>query len=155
MAVKLGMDCKLYRQTTGTRAAWPASGAAPNLDEVTNVKDVTLNLETGEADTTTRGNAGWRTTAATLKDGSVEFEMVGQDTDADFTAFQTAWLNKTSIACAVLNGGSTTAGVEGLWADFAVTNFSRSEPLEEAVAVSVTLKPYASTVAPEWVTVAT
>jgi hypothetical protein len=29
-----------------------------------------------EAIVTTRGNAGWRATSATLKDGSIEFEMV-------------------------------------------------------------------------------
>jgi hypothetical protein len=36
----------------------------------TNVRDVTLNLETGEADVTTRANSGWKQTFATLKDGS-------------------------------------------------------------------------------------
>jgi hypothetical protein len=40
----------------------------------------------GEADVTTRGNAGWRATVATLKDGSIEFEMVWDTGDADFGA---------------------------------------------------------------------
>ena len=68
MTIKLGMEAKLYRNT-GTYAA-------PTWVEMTNVKDVTLNLEAGEADVTTRGNAGWRATIAALKDGSIEFEMV-------------------------------------------------------------------------------
>ena len=66
MTIKLGMEAKLYRNT-GTYAA-------PTWVGMINVKDLTLNLEAGEADVTTRGNAGWRATIAALKDGSIEFE---------------------------------------------------------------------------------
>lgn len=149
----LGLDAKLYYQSTGTRAAWPASGAPENLTEMTNVRDVTINLETGEADVTTRGGNGWRQTAATLKDGTVEFEMIHDPGDPSFTAVKTAWINGSNIALAVLDGASDTAGVQGLWADFQITNFSRSEALEEALVISVTAKPARSDVAPEWVTV--
>jgi hypothetical protein len=154
MAAKLGMSCKLYRQTTGTRAAWPGSGAAPNLEEITNARDVTLNLEKGEADVTTRGNNGWRAMKSTLKDGSVEFEMVWDTSDDGFSALKDAFFNGTSIALAILDGASDTAGTEGLWADFEVMNFSRSEPLEEAVKANVTVKPTYSSVAAEWAVVA-
>lgn len=155
MAVVLGMNCKLYRQTSGTRAAWPASGAAPNLDLVGNVRDANLNLEKAEADTTTRGNNGWRSTVGTLKDGTVEFEMVWDNADADFTAFKNAYFDDTTIAVAVLDGLSTTAGSQGLWADFNVTNFTRSEALEDAVKASVSLKIAKTDVAAEWATVVT
>jgi hypothetical protein len=66
MAIKLGMDAKAYYGEAGATAT----------TELTNIKDLTLNLETGQADVTTRGNQGWRATIATLKDGSVEFEMI-------------------------------------------------------------------------------
>ncbi|GAB4138374.1 MAG: hypothetical protein Tsb009_06550 [Planctomycetaceae bacterium] len=56
MTIKLGMEAKLYRNT-GTYAL-------PTWVEMINVKDLTLNLEAGEADVTTRGNAGWRATIA-------------------------------------------------------------------------------------------
>ena len=56
MPVKLGLDAKLFRNTSDY--------ASPTWDEITNVRDVTLNLEAGEADVTTRGNAGWRATVA-------------------------------------------------------------------------------------------
>jgi hypothetical protein len=36
----------------------------------------------------------------------------------------------------------------------AIINFTRSEPLEEAIKVSVTAKPTYSTTAPSWMTVA-
>jgi len=107
---------------------------------------VTLNLETGEADVTTRGNQGWRATVATLKNGSVEFEMIWDTGDAGFTAIRQAYFNNTAIALAILDG----ANGEGLDADFSITNFSRNEPLEEALTVSVTAKPTYSTRAPAW-----
>jgi hypothetical protein len=145
MAVKLGLDAKLYRNT-GT---FPA----PVWDEIKNVKDVTLNLEAGEADVTTRGNAGWKATVATLKDGSVEFEMVWDTADTDFAAIRDAFLNKTPIDLAVLDGDVTITGTQGLRADFMVTKFTRSEPLEEAITASVTVKPTYSPNAPSWMIV--
>ncbi|OQA81987.1 MAG: hypothetical protein BWY31_03485 [Lentisphaerae bacterium ADurb.Bin242] len=63
MAVVLGLDAKLLRGTAGTTGA----------TEVKNVKDLTLNLESGEADVTTRATNGWRASVATLKEASLEF----------------------------------------------------------------------------------
>ena len=145
MAVKLGLDAKLFRNT-GTYAA-------PIWNEIKNVKDVTLNLEAGEADVTTRGNNGWRATVATLKDGSIEFEMVWDSADDDFTAIRDAFLNKTPLEMAVMDGDVLTAGSQGLRASFMVTGFSRNEPLEEAISVSVTAKPTYSANPPSWMTV--
>ena len=137
MAIRLGIEAKIYHGTAGTTAT----------TELTNVKDVTLNLETGEADVTTRGNQGWRATVGTLKEGSVEFEMVWDSDDSGFTAIKNAYFNNTPIALAILDYENG----EGLDADFSITNFSRNEPLEEAITVSVTAKPTYSTRAPAWV----
>ena len=145
MGFKLGMEARLYRNT-GTYET-------PTWTEIDNVKDVTLNLETGEADVTTRANNGWRATAATLKDGSVEFEMVWDTADAGFTAVQEAYFDNTSIEFAVMDGDIATSGTQGLRATMAVTNFSRNEPLEEAITVSVTIKPTYADNAPEWMEV--
>ncbi|MBW7904865.1 MAG: hypothetical protein LC135_09665 [Phycisphaerae bacterium] len=43
------------------------------------------------------------------------------------------------------------AGGQGLQADFMITQFSRSEPLEEAISVSVTAKVTYSTTPPSWI----
>ena len=145
MGVKLGMDAKLYRNT--------GSYETPTWDEVTNVKDVTLNLEAGEADVTTRGNAGWRANIATLKDASLEFEMVWDTADDDFTAIRQAFLSNGSVEFAVLDGDVETTGSQGLRATMAITNFSRSEPLEEAIQVSVTAKPTYADNPPEWMSI--
>ena len=145
MGIKLGMEAKLYRNT-GTYAL-------PTWVELTNVKDLTLNLEAGEADVTTRGNAGWRATVATLKDGSIEFEMVWDTADTNFTAIQDAFFNGTDIEFAVMDGDITVSGTQGLRATMSITSFSRSEALEEALMVSVNAKPTYATNAPEWMTV--
>jgi len=137
MAIKLGMKGKLYYGPAGSRAT----------SELRNAKDVTLSLEKGEADVTTRGNEGWRATVGTLKEGSVEFEMLWDTADAGFNAIQQAYFNDTPLAFAILDGENG----HGLDADFAVMNFSRTEALEEAMSVSVTIKPTYSTRAPAWV----
>ena len=148
MGFKLGMNAKLYisedlldESNTPSSATW---------EEQENVRDLTLNLETGEADVTTRSNSGWRATAATLKDGSIEFEMVWDSEDSGFTKVKDAWLASSQVALAAMDGDIETSGNQGLASNFTVTNFSRSEPLEEAITVSVTIKPSSHT---QWYTV--
>ena len=47
-------------------------------------------------------------------------------------------------------GGTFPAGTEVFRADCAILKFERSEPLEQAVSVSVTAKPTYSATAPIW-----
>ena len=138
MAIVLGLDAKLFRGAAGSRAT----------TEVTNVKDLTLNLESGEADVTTRATKGWKASAATLKEASLEFTILYDSEDADFTAFQSAYFGNTPLALFVSDGQDTAHGLD---ADFSITAFSVEQPLEEAISVSITAKPTASTRAPEWV----
>ena len=144
MATRLGMDAKLYRNT-GTYAT-------PTWVEVSNVKDVTLNLEKGEADVTTRANAGWRATVGTLKDASIEFQMVWDTVDAGFDAIRQAFFNNTPLEFAVMDGDITDPDSEGLRATFDIFNFTRNEALEEAILVDVSIKPTYADNAPEWIT---
>lgn len=140
MTIKLGMEAKLLYKTGGQGGV----GAWTAMD---NVKDVTLSLEAGEADVTTRANAGWRATVATLKEASVEWEMVWDTTDAGFGAIKDAFFNNDLIGLQILD---ETDG-QGLQADFSITNFSRNEALEEAITVSVTAKVTYSDTAPSWI----
>ena len=135
MAIVLGLDAKLMRGTAGATAA----------TEVKNVKDLSLNLESGDADVTTRATNGWKASVATLKEASLEFGMIYDTEDADFTAFQTAYFANTPLALFVTDGNGS-----GLDADWSITSFSMEQNLEEAVTVSVTAKPTASTRAPAW-----
>jgi hypothetical protein len=146
MSVKLGMEAKLYRNA-GTYEA-------PDWVEITNVKDVTLTLSTGEANVTTRANNGWKATKATLKDGSVDFDMIWDAADEGFAAIRSAFFGNTSIELAIMDGDMETEGSEGLRATFSVTKFDRKEPLEEAITVAVSVKPTYSAHAPEWMSAA-
>jgi len=133
----LGMNAKIYQGA----AASDASTLDPStLTEMGNVKDVTLSLEAGEADITTRANSGWRATAPTLRECSCEFEMVWKPGDAGFEAIKSAFLSAGTVALAVLTGAHNESGAEGPVGNWSITNFSRSEALEEAVTVSVTAK---------------
>ena len=136
MAIVLGLNAKLLRGTAGSTAA----------TEVKNVKDLTLNLESGEADVTTRATGGWRASAAPLKEASLEFGILYDTEDADFQAFQEAYFGNTPLSLFITDGSGG-----GLDADWSITGFTVEQPLEEAVSVSVTAKPTASTRAPAWV----
>jgi hypothetical protein len=133
----LGMNAKIYQ---GAAAADPSTLNPSTLTEMGNVKDVTLSLEAGEADITTRANSGWRATAPTLRECSCEFEMVWKPGDAGFEAVKAAFLGAGTLALAVLTGAHDESGAEGPVGNWSITNFSRSEALEEAVTVSVTAK---------------
>ena len=128
----LGMNAKIYQGV--------ADALLAALTEMGNVKDVTLTLEAGEADITTRGNDGWRATAPTLRECSAEFEMLWKPGDAGFDAIKTAFLSNSTIELAILDGPRDVEGNQGPKGQFSITNFSRNEALEEAITVSVTAK---------------
>ena len=139
----LGMNAKVYQGEAGAELT--------ALTEMSNVRDVTLTLEAGEADVTTRANQGWRATAPTLRECTAEFEMLWKPGDEGFEAIKNAFLTAGTLRLAVLTGEQDASGTEGPLGDFSITNFSRSEPLEEGVTVSVTAK---LAVFDQWVEVA-
>jgi hypothetical protein len=142
MAFRLGMDAKLFYGTAGAAANTPLG----------NVRNVTLNLERGEADVTTRANQGWRATVGTLKEATLEFEMVWDTNDAGFTAIRQAFLGQSPYGSGVLalRALDGTNG-QGLEADCMILSFSRNESLEEAITVNVSAKPTYSTRPPQWI----
>lgn len=152
MAIKLGLDAKLYIDDE-------SSYASPTWSEVTNCKDLTLGLEKNEADVTVRGNNGWRAMVGVLKEGSIEFTMIWDTEDANFQIIKDAFLANSSpsnlVNIAVMDGDITTPGSEGLRSMCTVSGFTRNEPLEEALTVDVKLKPtYFPADPTEWLVVA-
>jgi hypothetical protein len=117
MAYKLGLDCTLTVDSV----------------EIVNAKDVTLNIEAGDADVTTRAADGWRMHLPTLLDASIEFELLTGGADGT----KLATLFGSGAAVDVEVGGGNIA----FTAKMVVTNFGGSQPLEDAESVSVTLKP--------------
>lgn len=141
--IKVGLEAQLL---------YGVAGSTGNT-EATNVKDVSLSLEAGSADVTTRAAKGWRVKKATLKEGSLEFDMNYDTEDALCTTVISNFLSGTAMAFFVTDGAGT-----GLDADFTLTNCSLEQPLEEAITLSVTAEPTmiggTGARAPEWVTAA-
>jgi hypothetical protein len=129
----LGMNAGLYQGTAG--ATDPGA-----MTKVDNVRDVTLQMEAGEADITTRGNGGWRATAPTIRECTVEFQMVWKPGDTVFDAIKTAFLSAGTVALAVLDQLASVSGAQGPLGDFSILNFTRNEALEEAIVADVTAK---------------
>lgn len=139
MSKKLGLECKLYYDATPLAVGETAVDGS--WTELTAAKDVTTNLEAGEADMTSRANSGWRATRAALRDGSLDFDLLWDSGDAGVGAIRAAFIGGNDIALAVMDGDIAVSGNEGFVANFGITAFNRSEPLEEGVTISVTAKP--------------
>jgi hypothetical protein len=162
MAFKLGVNAKLYFLSTGTRATWNATvtdgahvGAAPSsLTEISTVKDLSIPIEAGEVNLTTRQNGGWEATEAGVFKASMEIPLIYDPANAGVAALMKAYLTRGHVALAVLDGDKATDGTQGLWADFSVLKMDKGEEIENAQMVTFTVKPGLSAVAPEWVKVA-
>jgi len=123
---QLGKDAKLYRGTAGTTAA----------TLMTNVRDLSMPDERGEADTSSRA-AGNETVRATMRKVSLEWQMNWDEDDGDFAAILSAYINRSPIA---LKSISKTAG-KGIDADFVVTKCQRNESLRDGITADVVAKP--------------
>ena len=146
MTARIGLEARIYFSTTSV-------GAIPTWTEIKTARDVTLALEHGEAEVKHRGSP-WTKVLLGHKNASVEFEITYDKTDAGYQALRDAWINKTDLALAIMDELITTSGAEGLQADFKVVRFTRNEPLEESLTVSVAVRPSAeSTAEPAWVEV--
>jgi len=146
MGVKLGIDGKLYYCAAGI-------GGTPEWTEVTAAKDVTCTINKGEADVSTRGGGGWKATIGTIKDASIEFELVYDDADAAVQAILDAFLAGSILGLAVAKGDITQNGTKVFMADCAVLKFDEKQPLENAITISVTAKPTYSANKPQVYTV--
>lgn len=146
MPAVLSENAKLYRNT-GTYAS-------PTWDLVSNVKDLTMSLDKDEVDITTRASGGFKEFIDGMIDASIDFGMVYDTADTDFTAIRTAFFAKTAIEFLILDGLVATAGNQGLRVTCMVKGFTRNENLGEALMVDVTLRPVKNgNAAPAWFTV--
>lgn len=142
----LGLDAVIEYKIGG-------QSAGGSWVELTNVTNVTLNGEKAQADVTTRASEGWRQRVGTLRDGSVSFDSIWDPDDAGFTALKDVWLGLADpnlIGLRVLDKAFADGG-QGLQADFDVLNFTREEPLEDAIKTTVEVSPTRSDTAPSWV----
>lgn len=160
MSVPLGLDAKVYRLTTGTRATWGTAdsenfheGAAPgNLTEIGDVRSVSYSQSKTRADISKRG-LNYRRQKGALIDLEVTLEMIFDPANANHIHLADSFAGRTTIALAILSGDKATVGVEGIWADFEVMDMEKGEELEEGQIYNFTLVPGDSSVDPELVRV--
>lgn len=144
----LGRDAKAYFSTTLlTGANTAAVLAASTL--ASNIKDLSLELDSEYVDTTTRAEAaqGFKSEIAVLKNGRITFEARWKPGDAFFDALIDVWTGATSsVAFAAFDQLKATSGAQGLVANFSV-GISKTENLADIQRMNVTL-----TIAswPEW-----
>lgn len=152
MAVLLGINARLYYTTSQTPD--DPLVAASAMTEVTNATDLTLDLSLAEADISVRGTSGFRAKVGTLAEGTIDFDMIWDDADTVFDDFITAWNNRSVLTIAALDKAKAI-GAQGLYAPMAVIGFSKSEALEDAQKVSVSLAVTKATfLAPSWTKIA-
>ena len=146
---KLGINAALY--LGDTELATLVGPTDEVWTEVTNIKDVTLNMSKGDADATTRANDGWTSTVGTLKDADISFTLKAQDSDTSFTSLNNSFLNSTTVPLAVMDGPIATAANQGLVANCFVTAVNRTESNDDLIWYEITVKPYDQQ---QWYTVA-
>jgi hypothetical protein len=132
MPAILGLNCKAYRNSA-------AAGATPVWVEATSVTSVDISNTLATADVTRRGNNGYRAQVGTLAEGSISFDLMYDTADTFFSTIDVAFRGRTTIDMFFANGPVATTGTRGFRAAFAVTDFSESQQLEDAVRFSVTL----------------
>jgi hypothetical protein len=164
-AINLGMNAKLYVMNTAATPTVPVpyNTALGQWIECPNIKDLTLDISVDSADVTVRGNNGWKASVATLKDATIDFDIISNTQNSDYILLKNAFLSNLRIGVLCLDKDKSTpasaggdaswngAG-EGLKADMNVVKFSRGEQLAEGIKISVSLKPTYSSNAPTWVT---
>ena len=148
---RFGIEGKLYYCAAGI-------GGTPSWTLFKTVKNVTNPNTLKEVDVTTRANAGYVAQDGRLKDASIQFDMPFDPTDANYQAFESAWVNNSIIGVACMCGSASDndstptmgTGSRGLWADCKVTDFSRDENIDGVMTIKVTAKPTYSANAPSW-----
>jgi hypothetical protein len=138
---RIGLDCKLYYNS--------ATYASPTWVELTNVKDVTIALSKGEADTSRRGNT-WRSRKGTLKDASIDFNLVQEDGDTGFDVLLDSFLNGTPVELLAIDGEYDEEGAQGLRATCEIFKNDAGQNLEEAEMFDFSAKPTPAANDPEW-----
>lgn len=137
MSVYVGIDMYLYRNT--------ASYATPTWVIVENVKDLTATDTYAEADVSRRATgtaaAGIKQLEPTLREISIEWDMIRDEADTDFTALRTAHAARTLVDIALASGLIATVGTNYFRVECKLFEFGRNEALEDANIYHVVAKP--------------
>ena len=139
-----GLDCRIFYNTIDQVPAGAGTIAVPVWVHLDLVKDATLKIEIEEADDTTRGSNGFKTSAPTLVGVSVDCKFVWRNGNIHC---KTLWDNahgRKPMDLLVLTGADDDADALGYRGDFGLFGFTRNEELTNVVQVDLTFKPVLS-----------
>jgi hypothetical protein len=128
------------------------TNAVPVWVLISNCRDLTGPDSFAEADVSRRAT-GYKQYEPTIRDFSVEWEMVKDDTDVAFAAMKLRYGAKTLTELALADGPIATVGTIYFRIECKLFKFERNESLEGANLYSVTAKPCYSAITPTVVTV--
>lgn len=140
---RFGMNAKAYFATV---AATPPD--LSTMTEIGNIINVNKSTQAATADCTTRANNGWRIKGQTLKELTVDIEMMFKVNDPFYTALKAAYFGNGEIHLAFLTGARELEGSEGPKCNFIVSKFDVKEELEDAIKISATVEPSST---PQWI----
>jgi hypothetical protein len=129
----LGMDAKFY--------LGDINASIDEMNEVDNIKDLKLTMGKSTVDISTRGGARTRMKVGTLKEISVEFQMMWNNEDTYFNILRDAYSKDTEVSAAILTGSKTENGSQGPIFNWIVSKLDRDESLESNITADVTLEP--------------
>ncbi len=140
--IPLGYEAKAYINKS--------TSSTPTWEEIDIIRNVTLNLEKGDADVTTRGSNGWKEVLPTLKEASIDCETIWDVQAAIFKKLLESFLLDEQLEMLFLDGPVTKKGSQGLRAVCCVFKFSRDEQLDGALIASTSFKPTYGNIKPSW-----
>lgn len=132
MGKKIGIDCKIYYCEAGI-------AGTPVWTELTLVTNPSIEFAADEADASDRGSIFKKYLTGQI-DAPLTIEMHRNVGHAGYQAFRDAFFNRTNIGVAMASGDIETIGTEYFQADWKVSSFPWSEPLNETGTISATLK---------------
>lgn len=144
-------DCKLYYNSN--------TNASPTWVLIDRAKNANCDSSSTTATTTSRESVYETDEVVTVKVGPLTFDyQINQTVDADFNYLRAAWLAKTKVQFAMMDGPIATAGSEGWKAYFQISKCTVSEPEGGVRTASFELVPckyYESStlISPTWLVV--
>lgn len=146
MAAKKGYKRTIYRETGGTFAT-------PTWNLVDNVKDVSWALPKDSLEATRRASGALKESEPGRGDFSITGMIMVDESDSDFTAFETAWLADSLLDIMILDGPNSTNGSRGYRMEMKLHEFSEDTADDGILYRNFVLKPCISSNAKQSVVV--
>ena len=119
----------------GTLYIGTEDNGATASDEICDAKDVTINLNGETFETSSRCTAPWKAFIAGWREWGVDFTLVHENNKDAIDAIEAAFLAGTTISVRLIDEDG-----DGYYGNVIVTNFTREEPLADAMGRSVTMQ---------------